>query len=160
MNILLVSKIEAFVSPTVRIKLKFFKVNSSLVSSFPKVNSNAYFDAQLDRVEQIFFNESYCDFAGIKVRKVNKTRVLVGDIKIFQDFGDDIIAETIAFVKQGGEYRLMPYKVGKIPFCQLLQKDVYFYKKLTEKSDFPEDIEKDCPIVQVSSIENFHLYEK
>ncbi|CAG9812258.1 unnamed protein product [Chironomus riparius] len=40
----------------------------------PTGHNSAYFDVQIDRVEQIFADEKYTDWTGVKVKKLNKTR--------------------------------------------------------------------------------------
>lgn len=58
--------------------------------------------------------------------------------------------ETAAFVKQGGEYRLMPYRITPNPLCKFCAEDKYVYPDLAKGSDFPEDIESECPLQPVS----------
>lgn len=92
----------------------------------------SYFDAQMDRFEVLYQNLSYSDFSQLKVRKVNKVRSLVGEIKFFVPFGNDITIEAKAYKKQGGEYRQMPYKFPPMPFCDFLIQDrkIKFYVEL------------------------------
>ena len=60
----------------------------------------------------------------MKIRKINKTeRAIVGDCVINSPLGNEIEVSIDAFTKQGGEYRLMPYKVPPGPFCDFLIKD-------------------------------------
>jgi len=82
----------------------------------------------------------------LKVRKINKTRTLVGDVLIKSPLGDDVTIETAVYVKQGGEYRLMPYRLPPVPFCSFAAKDTYMYPDLAKNSDFPEDIAAECPL--------------
>ena len=127
----------------------------------------SYFDVQVDRFELLYQNTSYFDWSGLKVRKVNKKRSIVGDVKFFVPIGNEIMFIGNAYKKQGGEYRLMPYKVQPTPFCDFLRKDGKFWIKIIEKfmiftileivykdiakgSNLPSDLNKDCPIKAVS----------
>lgn len=82
----------------------------------------AYFDVQIDRFEQVESDKSIVDFR-IRVRKVNKTRSLIGEVVIGKPSGDDIMFSAKCFKKQGNEYRLMPYRLPPQPMCQLLKHD-------------------------------------
>lgn len=63
--------------------------------------------------------------------------------------GDDVTIEAAVFVKQGGEYRLMPYRITPSPFCSFCGNDSYVYPDLAKNSDFPEDIGAACPLQPV-----------
>lgn len=39
---------------------------------------------------------------------------------------NSVLCHVTAYKKQGGEYRLMPYKIKK-PLCEFLEEDKYFY---------------------------------
>lgn len=77
----------------------------------------------MDRFELLFQDTNCVNVSSIKVRKVNKTRSLVGDIKLMIPFGDDIIIESKGLKKQGGEYRQMPYHVQPTKLCEFIAKD-------------------------------------
>lgn len=66
---------------------------SQAVTPF-SLNPNNYFDIQIDRFEQYYANKSAVDWSGIKVRKVNKTRMLIGEIINYNPFGNDYLAEV------------------------------------------------------------------
>lgn len=83
----------------------------------------AYFDIQLDRFEQLYANLSICDFSGLKVRKVNKIRSLIGKLIISEPMDRDILFVTKTYKKQGNEYRLLPYRIPSQPVCEALQND-------------------------------------
>ncbi|KAL7015790.1 hypothetical protein ACKWTF_016680 [Chironomus riparius] len=116
----------------------------------PTGHNSAYFDVQIDRVEQIFADEKYTDWTGVKVKKLNKTRSVIGDVIIYQPLGDEIIVEGRGFMKQGGEYRQMPYRFPQTPMCQFYANDAYVYPELADKSDFPKTLEGNCPLKAVN----------
>lgn len=55
----------------------------------------------------------------------------------------------------GGEYRYLPYAVPPTPFCDVAQKDKYFYPDFAKGSDFPADINDSCPVAIVRLIMRF-----
>ncbi|KAL7010912.1 hypothetical protein ACKWTF_014010 [Chironomus riparius] len=109
-------------------------------------SSKPYFEVLTDRLEELENNNQLFDFSGLKVRKVNKTRSFIGDIVLINPLGDDIFLEIAAYIKQGGEYRLMPYRIPPSPFCSFCANDTYVYPDLSRNSDFPEDIVANCPL--------------
>lgn len=99
-----------------------FFITIPLVESISPTNPvlPSYFDVQLDRFEQLYADPEYGDWSGIKVRKVNKTRSIIGEMKFFKPIGNDMIMEGLSYKKQGNEYRLMPYHRAKEGFCDVL----------------------------------------
>lgn len=80
--------------------MKFFAIILLIVSV------ESYFDAQLDRFEVLYQNEKFTDWKGLKVKKLNKTtRALVGEIKFFIDFDNDINVEVKSYKKQGKKFK-------------------------------------------------------
>lgn len=96
----------------------------------------AYFDVQLDRIEQLFADPEYCDWSGLKVRKVNKTRSIIGEIKNFKPFGNDVMTEGKAYKKQGNEYRLLPFHLPQEPYCDIMSRDSNLFYVI--RKDFKE----------------------
>jgi hypothetical protein len=78
----------------------------------------SYIDIQFDRIDIIFQDEKFVDFSKLKVRKVNKTRALIGEFTYKIPMGNDIMIEGRLYKKQGGEYRLMPYRAPRKPYCE------------------------------------------
>lgn len=93
----------------------------------------SYFDVQIDRFEVLFQNTSFFDWSGLKVRKIQKIRSIVGEIDFFVPIGNDIMFSGLAYKKQGGEYRLMPYKVQPTPFCDFIKKDGLLQNSIHDK---------------------------
>lgn len=82
--------------------------------------------------------ENFLDASGVKVKKINKTvRALVGDIRVHVPLDDTYMAEAFSYKKQGGEYRLLPYKLPASGVCSIINNDNMFYPELVQASDFP-----------------------
>ncbi|KAL7037961.1 hypothetical protein ACKWTF_009418 [Chironomus riparius] len=121
------------------------------------MNSNStnkkFFELILDRFELLTESPEIADWH-IRVRKVNKTRALVGFISIYEPFGNNFLTEYKVLKKQGGEYRYLPYSVPRSPICDFFEKDPYFYQYFANHSDFPNDIAANCPL----SPGNYSIY--
>lgn len=102
--------------------MKFFILLIFLIF-FKFCVTKTYFDIQLDRMELIFQNDSIVDYSKLRVRKVNGTRSLVGEYTNKVPIGDDFLIETKFYKKQGGEYRLQPYRLLKTPYCKFVAED-------------------------------------
>lgn len=85
----------------------------------------------------------------MKVRKVNGTRKLFGYVVYHIPVGNDFDAEGFAYIKQGGEYRRLPFKVPKKKFCDFFFQELYFYPEFRKVSDFPPPDYKYCPLANV-----------
>lgn len=100
------------------------------------------------------------DFSGIKVRKVNNTRVLIGEVIFKKPIGNEIMISINLLKKQGNEYKLTPYRALPTPFCDFCMKDTYLYPDVAKNSDLPEKMENECvfPAVRSISIKFNKLY--
>lgn len=65
-------------------------------------------------------------------------------------FDNSILVGVEAFQKQGGEYRILPYRFEKKPFCKFWEEDIYIYEDLSAMSDFPKNIKDNCPMPPVN----------
>jgi hypothetical protein len=99
-------------------------------------------------VEQTVGQELW-DWTGIKVRKIpgTKTRGLYGHI-----VNRGRIDNTFKFlcklhVKQGGEYRLMPFKLMPQSICDAANNEKHFIPDFVKVSNFTQPIE--CPLPEV-----------
>ena len=78
----------------------------------------------MDRFEQLEADTSIVDYSDLKVRKVNKTlRAIFGAAHHHVPFGNEYELEVLVYMKQGGEYRLLPYKKTRTPFCEFCKSD-------------------------------------
>ena len=92
-------------------------------------------EVDISHVEQL--NEpTYIDFTKVYVRKVDKVRKIFGNTTAHIDLDNSFLCEVEIYKKQGGEYRLMPFKVSKKGLCDLHDEDKLFYPELCKASDF------------------------
>ncbi|KAG5679007.1 hypothetical protein PVAND_008616 [Polypedilum vanderplanki] len=110
----------------------------------PESNFGKYFEVNLDRFEILYENKSIWEWH-LKVRKVNKTRSIVGYVLTKVPIGDDFKSEGRLLKKQGGEYRYLPYGYPPTPKCTLMANDRYMYPDVAKNSDFPADVRNNCP---------------
>jgi Protein of unknown function (DUF1091) len=61
---------------------------------------------------------------------------MFGNYTVLKPLTNDIDVNIFAYKKQGGEYRLMPYKIHKRT-CDLFQQDIYFYEDMCKYSTHP-----------------------
>lgn len=110
-------------------------------------------EVELQRVEQIAIDKDDCiDWTNFKVRKVNKTaRGLFGTAMHNIAIDNTYKAEVLISVKQGGEYRSMPYRLPKKGFCDFIEGETYFYPDIAKVSDFPKPL--NCPMRKVCRLE-------
>jgi len=64
------------------------------------IGDRKYFEVILDRVEIVMENKNLME-SHVQVRKVNKTRSLVGYAITHEPFGNDIVVEAKGLKKQG-----------------------------------------------------------
>jgi hypothetical protein len=95
------------------------------------------------------FGAEIADMSGIRIRKVNKThRGAVGTIKVqLADIDNEMLVGVRLYAKQGGEYRLLPYKLQPKKLCDFFNEDTIFFPELVKYSDVPKPFP--CPVVQV-----------
>lgn len=122
-------------------------------------------EIDLQRIEQL--NElTYMDYSGLFIRKVNKTRKVFGKtlykIPLDNSYKAEVnaceyVTQAVACklinkchlkdVKQGGQYRLMPYKLPKKGWCDFHNDDTYIYPEVAAGSDWP--LPMPCPLPAV-----------
>jgi hypothetical protein len=92
------------------------------------------------------------DNTGVSVKRVNKTKIrAISGVSVHKIPLDDSIKVHVQFyVKQGGEYRKLPYNLPEKGFCKFQNEDEYIYKNFAASSDFPYPLI--CPLPAVSSI--------
>lgn len=112
--------------------------------------SAAYMEIEIHNCEQTFGDrDNFIDFSDLKVRKMNKTtRGIFGKMVIHTELDNSYIASVKVFVKQGGEYRALPYKVQKA-ICDFCNEDEFLFPDLVAASDIPMPMP--CPIPKVKT---------
>lgn len=100
-------------------------------------------DLDIQRTEQL--NEpTYVDFTKVYLRKVNKTRKMFGNVTLNIPIDNTFYAYGQLFRKQGGEYRLMPFRIPKMALCDFVSDEKLYYPELCEYSDFEDPFK--CPL--------------
>lgn len=89
----------------------------------------------------------YVNGSGIKIRKVNGTRGIVGKGIIHIPITKNDILRISSYKKQGGEYRMLPYKLER-KFCHYDPIVNPEMKRLSAASTVP--FPPKCPIPNVS----------
>lgn len=79
----------------------------------------------------------FIDWSDLKNRKVNKERAVFGEMRHHVAIDSTYMASMNFYVKQGGEYRKMSFRLPEKNFCQFFMEDIYFYRDIAEASDFP-----------------------
>lgn len=98
-------------------------------------------EIQVFKIEQL--NEpTYAD-PKLYLKKVNKVRKIFGNATWHIAIDNTFMAERLLYMKQGGEYRRLPYKLPKQGFCDFHNDDKNFYPDLAAHSDF--EVPFQCP---------------
>lgn len=108
---------------------------------------SGYFELDVDFVEQLS-ETTYIDFTELKVRRINGTRKIMGNVTYHISLDNTFTEELLVYLKQGGEYRILPYKVSKKGVCDFHNGDEYFYPEMSAVSDMP--LPYPCPFPAVS----------
>lgn len=109
---------------------------------------HGYLEVQIQYLEQLD-EPTYVDYSKLKVRKVNGTRKIFGNVTCHIPLDNTYLCEALVYIKQGGQYRLMPYKLPKKGVCDVHNEDKYFYPDLVAASDFP--MPYPCPLPTVEN---------
>jgi Protein of unknown function (DUF1091) len=101
----------------------------------------AYLDVILEKVECSPGSE-ILDCGSLKVKRLKKQRLVFGNFTFLKPLGNELTIEITAYKKQGGEYRLLPYKIRK-PVFDLAKEDTYVYEDLCNYTNF--ELPPPCP---------------
>lgn len=96
-------------------------------------------------------DSSFADFSNLKIKKINRQHVLIGDAVFFQEVNNDLKCKVVLYKKQGGQYRLTQFKVPVQGFCDFYNNDKFVVanlQKVCDKCSKQED--QDCPWQAVS----------
>lgn len=99
-------------------------------------------DIEIIKIEQLD-EPTYVDYTQLHVKKVNKTRKLFGNTTYHIALDNTYTCEALVYMKQGGEYRLMPYKLKKKAICDFYTEDTMFYAEMCQYSTWKVPFE--CP---------------
>jgi hypothetical protein len=95
-------------------------------------------------------------FSGLRARKINKTtRGLVGTVEVVSsELDNESNLDVEIYMKQGGEYRKLPYNLPPRPTCDIISQDVLNYPEMVKVSDLPHPVP--CPLPMVKNFEIFY----
>lgn len=107
--------------------------------------SSAFTEASLNGVDVLTKNaKEHVNFDKLKVKRMNRTHHgFLGELEVFEEFGNQYTITGLIYKQQGYEYRLTPFKLGPLGWCEFIEKYDFLYKEfLPPVSDFPapEDV--------------------
>lgn len=152
---------ESFESFSLPRKMCINKKNYTLINSVQNLDSNkmktlllivlnfysfqlistGFIEASLNGVEVLTKNaKEHVNFDKLKVKRMNRTHHgFLGELEVFEDFGNQYTITGLIYQQQGYEYRLTPFKLGPLGWCEFIEKYDFLYKEfLAPVSDFPE----------------------
>lgn len=92
--------------------------------------------------------ESFADFSDLRIRKLNRTlRGLTGNVNANVELGNDYLLSATGYIKQGGEYRKLPYKMPEKRFCEIIEQYNNYYEEIAADSNLP--VPFSCPLPEV-----------
>jgi hypothetical protein len=109
--------------------------------------TSAYLEIEVQTIEQLS-DTKLIDYTGLKVRKSGGRRRIEGKGHIITEIDNTFIAKIVAYKKQGGGYRIMPYKLPEKAFCDFHSDDEFFYPEFAKYTDFTDPLT--CPLPKVS----------
>lgn len=106
-------------------------------------------DVEITYFEQVLGDrENFIDWSGLRVKRLNgtKERGLVGQVIHHVALNNSYQVEECFYRREGGEYKLRPYKIQRKLFCDLFLSHIFF-KRLSKVSDLPYPA---CPLPNVA----------
>ncbi|CAO1397777.1 unnamed protein product [Diamesa tonsa] len=105
-----------------------------------------YLDVTVTRGEVMKGDSSYIDFSQLKVKKINREHVIIGNGTFLKDIGNDVQCKILLSKKQGGEYRLTQFKIPVKGFCDFWDTETFLVPDLQNSCELcPMQDEKHCP---------------
>lgn len=113
-------------------------------------------EIEIQHIEQLGGHD-HIDYSKLKVRKVNRTRLIFGNATHYFPVDNNVKVQILAFIKQGGEYRQMPYKIPEKNLCDFYNEDQYFYPQFAAATDYPLPYPCPLPPVNIYTLEKTHF---
>ncbi|CAO1407379.1 unnamed protein product [Diamesa hyperborea] len=105
-----------------------------------------YLDVTVTRGEVMKGDSSYIDFSQLRVKKINREHVIIGNGTFLKDIGNDVQCKIVLYKKQGGEYRLTQFKIPVKGFCDFWDTETFLVPDLQNSCELcPMQDEKHCP---------------
>jgi len=112
--------------------------------------SQALFEISLDSYSSKVKNDTkFLNVDKLRVKKVNRTHhLIVGETTIHVPLDNSYLIGCHLYQKAGNDYKLMPYKLPRKPFCHGIQSDIIFTPEFIKTSDLPpQDTVKELSFV-------------
>lgn len=116
------------------------------ITIYASLKVSGYLEIDLKLVEQLN-DRTFFDYSNLKIRKVNKTRQVIGNVTYNIPLDDTFVSSISIYIKQGNQYRLMPYKLPKKPNSEFYNDDKIFYPEIAAVSDLPFPYPNPLPVV-------------
>jgi hypothetical protein len=99
---------------------------------------------QLEQME----GDKLIDASDLKIVRINRTsRTIAGTIVYHVRLDNSYLMEGILYIKQGGEYRKLPYRMPPKGLCDFINEEKYIYPEVTKVSNMPEVMPCPMPVV-------------
>lgn len=102
-------------------------------------------------------NQWLITHSNLKIREEEGVRKLFGTAVIHISIGNNYDVEGFSYIKQGGEYGQLPFKIPKKKFCDFFFEDIFFYPDFQKVSDFPPPNFDFCPLENLEASETFWI---
>ena len=110
-----------------------------------------FIDVSITRGEPLNTTGDFADLTGVKVKKVNRKHVITGDFHYKKGLSNDQQCTVLFYKKQGGEYRLMSYKIPAQGCCDFYNGDTFIVPALSNVCEkCPKQADLVCPWPEVS----------
>ena len=86
----------------------------------------------------------------------SKNRGIFGPVKLHGYIDNSFALRIEMYIKQGGEYRLMPFKIQNDHICDAYNGDSFFMPKIAEASNFTLPLP--CPMSNVRNTLNYFSF--
>lgn len=113
----------------------------------------AHMEIELQRCEQISVDTvNFVDYSQIAIKRVNKTKVrgVFGSFTYHTPLDNTYKIQIEFYLKQGGEYPKLPFKLAEKRVCDFYREEEYTYAEFSQSSNLPMPLP--CPIPTVSNL--------
>lgn len=113
----------------------------------------SYYDIEFENIKQDFGQE-LIDCSKLKIARIKGTKLrgLFGPVNFIGSIGDNYKIGGNMYKKQGGEYRLQPFKLPGRGVCEAYNSDPYFMPEIAKASNFT--VPMPCPVENITYVFN------
>jgi hypothetical protein len=109
-----------------------------VATTFVLASSSSLYEVTIKDFEPMVKGDTkYINIDKLKIKRVNRTHphVIIGELEVFEDLGNDVEVFGQLHKQQGYEYRPTPFKV-KYQYCDFIANEKVFYPTVLPYSDF------------------------